>query len=69
MPTLFEPIRIGKIKLDNRIINRGVYFANGGFSKETGAELLASGGADAIVYGNCFWRILICRKGSSVARQ
>jgi len=29
---------------------RGLYFANAGFTRETGAELLAQGGADAIVY-------------------
>lgn len=29
----------------------GVYFANGGFTRESGAELLAEGGADAIVFG------------------
>ncbi len=32
----------------------GVYFANGGFTRESGAELLAQGGADAIVYGTKF---------------
>jgi N-ethylmaleimide reductase len=30
---------------------RGVYFAGGGFTREDGAELLADGGADAIVFG------------------
>lgn len=29
----------------------GVYFANEGFTRESGAELLAQGGADAIVFG------------------
>src|SRR5690349_13977559 len=29
---------------------RGLYFANGGFTRESGAALLASEGADAIVY-------------------
>ena len=32
----------------------GVYFANGGFTGESGAELLAQGGADAIVFGTKF---------------
>jgi N-ethylmaleimide reductase len=32
----------------------GAYFANGGFTLESGAELLAQGGADAIVYGTKF---------------
>jgi N-ethylmaleimide reductase len=32
----------------------GVYFANGGFTRESGAALLAQGGADAIVYGTKF---------------
>src|SRR5689334_21007561 len=32
----------------------GVYFANGGFTRESGAELVAQGGADAIVYGTKF---------------
>ena len=30
---------------------RGVYFAGAGFTRDTGAELLASAGADAIVFG------------------
>jgi N-ethylmaleimide reductase len=30
---------------------RGVYFAGAGFTHDTGAELLANGGADAIVFG------------------
>lgn len=30
---------------------RGLYFANAGFTRETGAELIARDGADAIVYG------------------
>jgi N-ethylmaleimide reductase len=33
---------------------RGVYFANGGFTRESSAELLARGGADAIVFGAKF---------------
>jgi N-ethylmaleimide reductase len=33
-----------------RPLYRGLYFANGGFTRESGAELLASNGADAIVY-------------------
>ena len=32
----------------------GVYFANGGFTRESAAELLAQGGADAIVFGTKF---------------
>jgi N-ethylmaleimide reductase len=32
----------------------GVYFANGGFTRETGDKLLAGGDADAIVYGKLF---------------
>jgi N-ethylmaleimide reductase len=32
----------------------GVYFANGGFTFESGTELLAQGGADAIVFGTKF---------------
>ncbi len=32
----------------------GVYFAGGGFTRESGAELLAQGGADAIVFGTKF---------------
>ena len=32
----------------------GVYFANGGFTCESGTELLAQGGADAIVFGTKF---------------
>jgi N-ethylmaleimide reductase len=32
-------------------IYQGVYFAGGGFTKESGAALLERGGADAIVYG------------------
>lgn len=37
-----------------RPLFRGVYFANGGFSRETGEKLLADGGADAVVYGKLF---------------
>jgi N-ethylmaleimide reductase len=33
---------------------KGLYFAGGGFTVESGAELLAQGGADAIVYGTKF---------------
>lgn len=33
---------------------KGVYLANGGFTKESGENLLAKGGADAIVYGKLF---------------
>ena len=34
-----------------RPLYEGVFFAGGGFTKETGQTLLESGGADAIVYG------------------
>ena len=34
-----------------RPLYKGVFFAGGGFTKETGQALLESGGADAIVYG------------------
>lgn len=37
-----------------RPLYRGVYFANGGFTSETGEKLLAEGDADAIVYGKLF---------------
>lgn len=37
-----------------RPLYEGVYFANGGLTKETGEELLANGSADAIVYGTLF---------------
>lgn len=37
-----------------RPLFQGIYLANGGFTKETGENLLASGGADAIVYGKLF---------------
>lgn len=37
-----------------RPLYQGVYFANGGFTKEAGDKLLAGGGADAIVYGKLF---------------
>jgi N-ethylmaleimide reductase len=33
---------------------KGIYFAGGGFTRETGAALLAQNGADAIVYGTTF---------------
>lgn len=32
----------------------GVYFAGSGFTRESGAQMLAAGGADAIVYGKMF---------------
>jgi len=32
----------------------GLYFANAGFTRESGAELLAKGGADAIAFGTKF---------------
>jgi N-ethylmaleimide reductase len=34
-----------------RPLYRGLYFANAGFTRDSGAELLAQGGADAIAYG------------------
>jgi N-ethylmaleimide reductase len=34
-----------------RPLYNGLYFANAGFSRESGAELLANDGADAIAYG------------------
>jgi N-ethylmaleimide reductase len=37
-----------------RPLYNGVYLANGGFTRESGMELLAQGGADAIVYGTKF---------------
>jgi N-ethylmaleimide reductase len=37
-----------------RALYRGVYLANGGFTKEAGEKLLSGGGADAIVYGKLF---------------
>lgn len=37
-----------------RSLYNGVYFANAGFTRERGAELLAQGGADAIAFGTKF---------------
>jgi N-ethylmaleimide reductase len=37
-----------------RPLYKGAYFANGGFSKESGEKLLAKNGADVIVYGKAF---------------
>lgn len=37
-----------------RPLYRGVYFANGGLTREAGEALLADGGADAIVFGKLF---------------
>ncbi len=37
-----------------RPLFKGVYFANGGFDKESGEKLLEENGADAIVYGKSF---------------
>jgi N-ethylmaleimide reductase len=37
-----------------RPIFQGIYFANGGFTKESGEKMLAENGADAIVYGKPF---------------
>jgi N-ethylmaleimide reductase len=34
-----------------RPIYRGIYFAGGGFTRESGEALLEQGGADGIVYG------------------
>jgi len=34
--------------------HNGLYFANGGFTRASGEELLAQGGADAIVFGTKF---------------
>jgi len=52
----FEEAPTTKINWHGKLrpLYRGVYFANGGFSKEAGAKLLADGGADAIVYGKLF---------------
>jgi N-ethylmaleimide reductase len=33
---------------------KGIYFAGAGFTRESGAQLLAQGGADAVVYGTKF---------------
>lgn len=37
-----------------RPIYKGIYFANGGFTRESGEKLLAENSADAIVYGKSF---------------
>ena len=37
-----------------RPLFKGTYFANGGFTRETGETLIAKNGADAIVYGKSF---------------
>ncbi|MGH9945610.1 MAG: alkene reductase [Pyrinomonadaceae bacterium] len=37
-----------------RPLFKGVYFANGGFTKESGEKLIDAGFADAIVYGKMF---------------
>lgn len=37
-----------------RPLYNGLYFAGGGFTRENGEELLAQGGADAIVFGTKF---------------
>jgi N-ethylmaleimide reductase len=37
-----------------RPVYSGIYFAGSGFTRESGARLLAEGGADAIVYGKLF---------------
>jgi N-ethylmaleimide reductase len=37
-----------------RSIYKGVYFANGGLTKESGEKLLAENKADAIAYGKLF---------------
>lgn len=37
-----------------RPVYKGIYFANGGFTRESGEKLLEKNGADAIVYGKLF---------------
>ena len=37
-----------------RPLFKGIYFANGGFTEESGEKLLQNDGADAIVYGKLF---------------
>jgi N-ethylmaleimide reductase len=52
----FEETPAAKINWHRKLrpLYRGVYLANGGFTKEAGEQLLAGGGADAIVYGKLF---------------
>jgi N-ethylmaleimide reductase len=52
----FEETPATKINWHGKLrpLYRGVYFANGGFTKEAGDRLLSGGGADAIVYGKLF---------------
>ena len=52
----FEETPTTKINWHRKLrpLYRGVYFANGGFTRETGDKLLAGGDADAIVYGKLF---------------
>jgi len=52
----FEETPTTKINWHKKLrpLYRGVYFANGGFTRETGEKLLAGGDADAIVYGKLF---------------
>jgi N-ethylmaleimide reductase len=52
----FEEAPAAKINWHGKLrpLYRGVYLANGGFSKEAGEKLLSRGGADAIVYGKLF---------------
>jgi N-ethylmaleimide reductase len=52
----FEETPTSKINWHRKLrpLYRGVYFANGGFTRETGDKLLAGGDADAIVYGRMF---------------
>jgi N-ethylmaleimide reductase len=52
----FEETPASKIDWHGKLrpLYRGVYLANGGFTKEAGEKLLSGGGADAIVYGKLF---------------
>jgi N-ethylmaleimide reductase len=52
----FEETPTTKINWHKKLrpLYRGVYLANGGFTRETGEKLLAGGDADAIVYGKLF---------------
>jgi len=52
----FEESPTNKINWHGKLrpLFRGVYFANGGFTRKTGEKLLAAGNADAIVYGKLF---------------
>lgn len=52
----FEEAPTTKINWHKKLrhLYQGVYFANGGFTRETGEKLLADSDADAIVYGKLF---------------